>query len=63
MFFIFVEYHFLGNALFVFSLILMCGSLVTSLREISISTGAIETELDYIHQKDIFHKNKKIIVN
>jgi len=61
MFFIFIEYHFIGNTLFVVSLILMCGSLITSIKEISISTGAIETELDYIHKKDLFHKNKKII--
>ncbi len=59
MFFLFIAYPKTGSIVFGISLFFMCGSLLVALREISISTGAIETELDYIHNKHIEHERKR----
>lgn len=51
MFALFIGYAMVGNVFFALSLLFMCASLITALKEISISTGAIETELEFIKKK------------
>lgn len=48
MFLIFIKFYTFGNIIFGISLILMCASLITALGEISISTNAIDIELEGI---------------
>lgn len=58
MFFLFIKYFNLGNIIFGISLILMCTSLITALAEISISTNAIDMELEGIKKYAKEHKKK-----
>lgn len=59
MFLLFVEYSLLGNIIFGISLVLMCASLVVAIKEIAISTNAIEMELEGIKKNSKEHKNKE----
>jgi hypothetical protein len=61
MFLLFIEYKYFGNIIFGISLVLMCASLITALTEISISTNAIEFELEGIkkYSKEYKRSNTK----
>ena len=59
MFLLFLEFKTFGNIIFGISLILMCASLITAIFEISISTGAIEIELEGIKKYSKEHKKNK----
>lgn len=63
MFLLFVEYKTFGNIIFGISLVLMCASLITAIAEISISTNAIEMELEGIKKNSKEHKQKTQKVN
>ncbi|MGM0519847.1 MAG: DUF2721 domain-containing protein [Campylobacterota bacterium] len=59
MFLLFIELRAIGNIIFGISLLLMCASLVTAIFEITISTIAIEYELDGIKKFSKNHKKNK----
>ncbi|MFK2821362.1 DUF2721 domain-containing protein [Arcobacter sp. YIC-80] len=59
MFLLFIEFRIFGNIVFGISLVLMCASLITAIFEISISTGAIEIELEGIKKYSKGHKKNK----
>ncbi|MGA1932443.1 DUF2721 domain-containing protein [Arcobacter sp. YIC-464] len=59
MFLLFIEFKTFGNIIFGVSLVLMCASLITAIFEISISTGAIEIELEGIKKNSKGHKKNK----
>jgi len=59
MFLLFIEYSLLGNIIFGISLVLMCASLLVAIKEIAISTNAIEMELEGIKKNSKEHKNKE----
>lgn len=59
MFLLFIEYSLLGNIIFGISLVLMCASLIVAIKEIAISTNAIEMELEGIKKNSKEHKNKE----
>lgn len=58
MFLLFVEFGLFGNIIFGISLVLMCASLIVALKEIAISTNAIEMELEGIKKNSKEHKQK-----
>lgn len=59
MFLLFIEKNTVGNIIFGISLLFMCASLITALVEISISTNAIDMELQGIKKNVKVHKIKK----
>lgn len=61
MFLLFIKWDFLGNTIFGISLLFMCASLITALVEITISTNAINIELQGIKKnvKEHTSKNKQ----
>jgi len=58
MFLLFIEIKLLGNIIFGISLVLMCASLIVAIKEIAISTNAIEMELEGIKKNSKVHKQK-----
>ncbi len=60
MFLLFIQLKLIGNIVFGISLLLMCASLITAIFEITISTIAIEFELDGIKKySKKYSKNKQ----
>ncbi len=59
MFLLFVKFITFGNIIFGISLVFMCASLITAIVEISISTNAIEIELEGIKKNSNEHKKSQ----
>jgi Zn-dependent membrane protease YugP len=59
MFLLFIKQSLIGNIIFGISLLFMCASLITALIEITISTNAIDIELQGIKKNNKVHKCKK----
>ncbi len=63
MFLLFIRFITIGNVIFGISLVLMSSSLIVAIIEITISTNAIEIELEGIKRNSDEHKKTKKVEN